>query len=164
MIKTGQGQLSIIQWASSIGFRPVILHTFKVIGRSVPEKMVFKPFFFFFFFTIYGRIGHFGHATQTLMDKLSFPHPMEAAQIIWFELAQWFQIRWEMLFENVDDANANDGRRTIAYPIRSPRTFGSGELTIWYVRQTKWQCWHCVDHAVWCVLASRFESYLSLVQ
>ena len=43
----------------------------------------------------------------------------------------------EMLFENVDDANVDidadadtDGGKTTAYPINSPKAFGSGELKI----------------------------------
>ena len=34
----------------------------------------------------------------------------------------------EMSFESVNDADADDGRRTNAYPISSPGAFGSSEL------------------------------------
>ena len=44
-----------------------------------------------------------------------------------------------MSFESVNDADADDedGRRTNAYPISSPRAFGSGELKKTKQKKTK---------------------------
>ena len=53
------------------------------------------------------------------MNKISFPHPMEAPHIIGLICPA---VSEEMSFENVDDAE------TTAYPISSTGVLGSGEL------------------------------------
>ena len=51
---------------------------------------------------------------QDHLNKISFPHPIEAPYEIWLWLAQWF-LRRRCLKSVVDD-----GRRRPTYPISSP--------------------------------------------
>ena len=52
-----------------------------------------------------------------IMNKLLFPHPMEAPHVIWFQLVHQFQ---RMSFENVDaDINVDTEADTNGGPLPS---------------------------------------------
>ena len=66
-------------------------------------------------------------ATLVMWSRPSPPHRGSTCNLVSIDPA----VSEEMLFENVDEAdadNANEGQRTIICPLSSPETFGSGEL------------------------------------
>ena len=115
--KIGQGQLKVIFWTNLVVLEYPMLHTifqgYRPFGSGEED-----------FFTIYRRGGHLSHVT--CLNKLSFPHSMEAPYEIWLWVAKQFLRR--RCLKSVDD----DGRRTdngvyLCYKLTyEPK--GSGEL------------------------------------
>ena len=89
----------------------------KVIGPLVLEKKIFKGFYHIWAWRPSCSCD------PDPMNKLSFPHPIEAPYQIWLRLAQWF---WRRSLKMVDRQRTDNGPWLYYKLTNEPK--GSGEL------------------------------------
>ena len=110
--KIGQGQPRVTIWINLVVLEHPMLHTkfqfHQPFGSGEEDFLRFLPYIW----------RPSWSCDQDCLNKLSFPHPMEAPYEIWLQLALWFLRR--RCLKSVDDRRqTDDGRRRPTYPISS---------------------------------------------